>query len=76
MHRCRSREAIESIQLILLARGGAGGDGFRSTDEISRRLEVEEVDVDDVLVFRRFKNVERDTMCYTSLFIRGVEKVE
>jgi hypothetical protein len=60
----------------LLASGGGGRHGFGGPDEVVCRLEVEEVEVLEVVVFGRFKNVERNAENFACFLIDGVEEVE
>jgi hypothetical protein len=60
----------------LLASSGGGGHGFGGADEVVCRLEVEEVEVLEVVVFGRFEDVEWDAENFACFFVDGVEKVE
>lgn len=57
---------------------GSGGSchGFGGADEVVCRLEVEEVEVLEVMVFGRFEDVEWNAEYFACFFVYGVEEVE
>lgn len=60
----------------MLASGGSSCHRFGGTDEVVGRLEVEEIEVLEVVVFGRLENVERHTQDFVCLLVDGVEEVE
>ena len=60
----------------MLSSSGGGGHGFGGADEVVCRLEVEEVEVLEVVVFGRFEDVEWDAEDFTCFFVDGVEEVK
>jgi hypothetical protein len=49
---------------------------FRNTDELVSILEIEEIEVNNVVIFRRLENVERDTMGDAAFFVYRVEEAK
>ena len=74
-HPCWSGEAVEAGGLFLLAVCGCCGHGFGGADEVVRWLEVEEVEVLEVVIFRAFEHVQRNAEGFAG-FVDGVEEVE
>jgi len=72
----RRGEAVQAGGSLLLASGGRGCHRFRRTNEIVGRFEVEEVEVLEVVVFRRLEDVERHAQNFIRLFVDSVEEIE
>lgn len=72
---CGRRHPVKTRCLLLLTEGVGRSHGFRGADKILSRLEVEEVEVLEFVVFGRFENVHRNTINVT-VFVGGVEEIK
>lgn len=70
-----SREAVQTSSLFLLSVRSGGRHCFRGADKVVRRLGIEESQILEVVVFRRFEDVQRYAKSF-SIFVDGVEEVE
>ena len=74
-HAWRSGEPVEACSLFLLAIRCCRCHCFGRADEIVCRLEVEEVEVLEVMVFWTLQDIEWDAKSL-ACFVYGVEEVE
>jgi hypothetical protein len=58
----------------LVAEGSCGGDAFGGANEIFGSLKVEEVEVDDVVIFRGFEDFGGYAVGKLGVLIDGVEE--
>jgi hypothetical protein len=71
-----SRETVEAGNLLLMALCRCRRHAFRGSNEIFGVLHVEEVEIEDVVIFRGPENVYWNAIGNTTFFIHGMEEVE